>query len=119
MIEAIDNDEDYMASLDRINELMDAAPGTPEGAELDTLVTFVEQYEEYMHALDRINELMDAVPGTPDGAELDTLVGRYKRQPAPFSSHILHGQKGDFGRGERRSSAPRLGPIIEEGQEGV
>ena len=37
---------DYKAALDRINSLMDAEPETPEGDELDILVTLVEVYEK-------------------------------------------------------------------------
>lgn len=36
---------DYESALSRIDVLMDAAPGTPEGEELDVLVDLVELYE--------------------------------------------------------------------------
>ncbi len=45
-IEAIKTEEDYQKALSRIDELMDAEPNTPEGEELELLVTLVEQYEE-------------------------------------------------------------------------
>ena len=38
--------EMYEAVLKRISSLMDAKPGTPEGAELDFLATVAESYEE-------------------------------------------------------------------------
>ena len=37
---------DHAAALARIDELFTAKPGTPEGDELDLLVTLVELYEE-------------------------------------------------------------------------
>ena len=41
----IRNSKDYESSLDRIDALMDAEWGSPQGIELDTLVDCVEQYE--------------------------------------------------------------------------
>ena len=45
----IKNEADYEAALARINELMDADPGTREGDELELLVTLVELYEKKAH----------------------------------------------------------------------
>lgn len=45
-IRAIRSEADYDAALARIDELMDAKPGTPEGEELDVLADLVELYEE-------------------------------------------------------------------------
>jgi len=45
-IKVIKTEEDYQKALSRIDELMEAEPSTPEGDELDLLVTLVEQYEE-------------------------------------------------------------------------
>lgn len=42
----IKNDSEYEATLERIELLMDADPGTPEGDELELLVTLVELYED-------------------------------------------------------------------------
>jgi len=44
-ISPIHTDADYDATLNRINDLMDAVYGTPEGDELDILTTLVEAYE--------------------------------------------------------------------------
>ena len=41
-----DDWNDHAAALARIDELFTAKPGTPEGDELDLLVTLVELYEE-------------------------------------------------------------------------
>ena len=45
-VKAIRNDADYNAALTRIDTLMDAEPGTPEGDELDVLADLVEHFEE-------------------------------------------------------------------------
>lgn len=42
---AIRNEEEYNATLARIDPLMDAESGTPEGEELDVLTDLVELYE--------------------------------------------------------------------------
>jgi len=36
---------DYDAALFRVDKLLDASPGTPQGDELDVLVTLIEAYE--------------------------------------------------------------------------
>jgi len=45
-IKAIRSEADYKAALTRIDTLMDAEAGTPEGEELDVLTDLVEHYEE-------------------------------------------------------------------------
>jgi HTH-type transcriptional regulator/antitoxin HigA len=45
----IKTEQDYDTALARISDLMDADPGTPEGDELDLLVTLVELYEKKTH----------------------------------------------------------------------
>ena len=44
MIEPIRIEADYEAALARIDALMNAEPGTPEGEELDIPVDLVEHY---------------------------------------------------------------------------
>lgn len=44
-IKPIKNDADYRSALGAIEQLMMAAPETPEGEKLDVLVTLVEAYE--------------------------------------------------------------------------
>lgn len=46
IIKPIHSEADHAAALDRIEALMDAEPGTPEGDELDILATLVEVYEQ-------------------------------------------------------------------------
>lgn len=44
-VRSIQNEDDYNAALADVDALMDAEPGTPEGARLDVLVTLIEAYE--------------------------------------------------------------------------
>jgi len=48
----IKTEGDYQRALARIDELMDAEPNTPEGDELELLVTLVELYEEKKYPID-------------------------------------------------------------------
>ena len=50
-VKGIRTEADYTAALARVEELMDAEPGTPEGEELDTLADLVERYESRHLAL--------------------------------------------------------------------
>lgn len=45
-IKPIKTDEDYNYALERVNALFEAKPNTPEGDELDILVTLIEKYEQ-------------------------------------------------------------------------
>lgn len=45
MVKPIRNESDYEANLARLDDLIDAAPGTPEGDELEVLATLIERYE--------------------------------------------------------------------------
>lgn len=45
-IRPIKSTQDYERALARVDDLMDAEPDTPEGDELDVLVTLVESYED-------------------------------------------------------------------------
>lgn len=56
-IKPIKSEADYLAALSEIEDLMQAAPDTPEGDRLDVLVTLVEAYERQHFPLD----LPDAV----------------------------------------------------------
>jgi HTH-type transcriptional regulator/antitoxin HigA len=48
----IETEKEYENALARINDLMDADPGTPEGDELELLVTLVEMYEKIEEPID-------------------------------------------------------------------
>jgi HTH-type transcriptional regulator/antitoxin HigA len=45
-LKKINSKEEYEQVLERIYELMDATPGSPEEEELDLLVTMADRYEE-------------------------------------------------------------------------
>lgn len=51
-IRPIRTEADYREALRVIEELMTAAPGTPEGERLDVLTTLVENYESKHYPLD-------------------------------------------------------------------
>lgn len=48
----IKTETDHALALTRISELFNAEPGTPEGDELDLLITLVELYEEKTYPID-------------------------------------------------------------------
>ena len=48
----IKSEEDYQKALSRIDELMDSEPNTPEGDELELLVTLVELYEDKKYPIE-------------------------------------------------------------------
>ena len=48
----IKTEADYDSALERVDALMDADPSTPEGDELELLVTLVEMYEKTAHPID-------------------------------------------------------------------
>jgi HTH-type transcriptional regulator/antitoxin HigA len=51
-IHPIRTDSDHERAVARISELMNAAPGTPEGDELDVLAVLVDAYEAKHHPMD-------------------------------------------------------------------
>jgi HTH-type transcriptional regulator/antitoxin HigA len=59
-IKLIKTEEEYSRALSRIEELMDAKPGTPEADELELLATLVEMYEEVQFPM-RLPDPIDAV----------------------------------------------------------
>jgi len=50
-LKLIKTEADHEAALERIDQLFDAVPGTPEGDELDLLVHLVEAFEEREHPI--------------------------------------------------------------------
>jgi HTH-type transcriptional regulator/antitoxin HigA len=51
-ISPIKNERDYEQAMKKIDALMDAQPNTPEGDQLDTLVTWVEAWEAEHYPID-------------------------------------------------------------------
>ena len=54
-ISPIRNNDDALATEERIAELMDAKPGTPDFYELDILSLMLDQYERQQHPLPALN----------------------------------------------------------------
>jgi HTH-type transcriptional regulator/antitoxin HigA len=50
-IKPIKNETDYQAALEEIERLFEAVPDTPEGDQLEVLVTLVEAYEEKHYSI--------------------------------------------------------------------
>lgn len=50
-IHPIRNEQDHAAALAKIDQLWDAVPGTPEGDQLEILVTLAEAYEARNHPI--------------------------------------------------------------------
>jgi len=56
-VRPIRDEQDHEAAVARIAELMNAAPGSGEGEELDVLSTLVDAYEAKHHAIDAPNPI--------------------------------------------------------------
>jgi HTH-type transcriptional regulator/antitoxin HigA len=56
-IKPIKTEADYDIALARVNNLMDAKPDSPEGDELDVLVTLIEKYEALHYPIDAPNPI--------------------------------------------------------------
>ena len=88
-IKPIHSEADYQASLARIDALMDANAGTPEGDELDILATLVQAYEEKHYPIEApdpvefIKNIMEFLG--LDQAEFGRLL-----QSRPRASEILN-----------------------------
>lgn len=48
----IKGEDEYRSALSHINDLFDAAPGTPEGDELELWIILVEAYEDVHYPID-------------------------------------------------------------------
>jgi len=51
-VDLIRSDDDYRAALARVEDLMGAAVGTPDGDELEHLAMVIEAYEDKHHPID-------------------------------------------------------------------
>ena len=54
-IRPVKTEADYDIALARVDDLMDARPDSPEGDELDVLVTLIEKYEVLHYPIDAPN----------------------------------------------------------------
>jgi len=106
-IKPIRNEDDYRNALNQIETLMDAQENTPEGDQLDILVTLVEAYERKAYPMDlpdpveSIKFYMEQNEMTPK--DLEPLIGRMNRvyevlnHTRPLTLKMirnLHGQLG-------------------------
>jgi len=88
----IRTDADHAAALRRIDSIMDALPGTPEGDELDVLATLVQAYEDRRFPIDDPDPLaaiefrMDQLGLTRK--DLEPLLG-----PRGRVSEVLNGRR--------------------------
>ena len=82
-IRPLKTEADYRATLQEIESLMQAAPGTSEGERLEVLVTLVEAYERRHYPLDlpepveAIKFAMEQKGLTP--RDLEPMIGRLNR----------------------------------------
>ena len=56
-IKPLKTEQDYEEALERINQLMNAELGTPQGDELDVLSVLVEKYEDDNHPIEAPNPI--------------------------------------------------------------
>ncbi len=88
-IKPIHSETDYLESLARVDALMDAQPGTPEGDELDILVTLVQAYEENHFPIDAPDPV-EFIKNVMDFLELDQAELARLLQSRPRASEILN-----------------------------
>ena len=82
-IKPIKTEEDYRATLQEIESLMTATPGSPAGERLDVLVTLVEAYERRHFPLD-LPDPVEAIKFAMDqrgltAKDLEPMIGRSNR----------------------------------------
>jgi len=90
-IKPIRSEADYEAALVRIDQLMDAEFGTPEGEELDVLTTLVTAFENANYPMD-MPSAIDAIRFVMDQRGLEqkdfaALIGRSR------ASEVLNGRR--------------------------
>ena len=89
MINKIETEDEYDIALTRAEELFNAEHGTPEGRELDALITLIEKYEAVHYPIDppskeeilRFRREQFMLEGmTPYGAHADELPNLSERE---------------------------------------
>jgi HTH-type transcriptional regulator/antitoxin HigA len=88
-IKPIHSEADYLESLARVDALMDAKPGTPEGDELDILVTLVQAYEESHFPIDAPDPV-EFIKNVMDFLGLDQAEFARLLKSRPRASEILN-----------------------------
>ena len=93
MMKIIKTETDYEAALERIEELMDTAPGTPEEDELDVLALLVETYEKKQYPIG-MPEPVEAILFFMDQQGLSNAdMVTYLGSPSKVSE-VLNGKRG-------------------------
>jgi len=107
MIKPIRNENDYRDALNQIEILMDAQENSPEGDQLDVLVTLVEAYERKTYPMDlpdpvaAIKFYMEQNEMTPK--DLEPAIGRINRvyevlnHTRPLTLKMIRNLHGQFG----------------------
>ena len=107
MIKPIRNEDDYRDALHQIEILMNARENTPEGDQLDVLVTLVEAYERKTYPMDlpdpveAIKFYMGQNNMTPK--DLEPVIGRINRvyevlnHTRPLTLKMIRNLHGRFG----------------------
>ena len=88
-IKPIHSEDDYVESLARIDALMDAKPGTPQGDELDILATLVEAYEESRYPVEAPDPV-EFIKNVMEFLGLDQAEFGRLLQSRPRASEILN-----------------------------
>lgn len=88
-IKPIHSEDDYVESLARIDALMDAKPGTPQGDELDILATLVEAYEESRYPVEAPDPV-EFIKNVMEFLELDQAEFGRLLKSRPRASEILN-----------------------------
>ena len=106
-IKPIRNKDDYKNALNQIETLMNAKENTPEGDQLDVLVTLVEAYERKIYPMDlpdpveAIKFYMEQNEMTPK--DLKPSIGRINRvyevlnYKRPLTLKMIRNLNGQFG----------------------
>jgi HTH-type transcriptional regulator/antitoxin HigA len=106
-IKPIHNENDYREALNQIETLMSAKENTPEGDQLDILVTLVEAYERKAYPMDlpdpvdAIKFYMEQNEMTPK--DLEPVIGRINRvyevlnHTRPLTLKMIRNLHGQFG----------------------
>ena len=99
-IKPIKNEHDYEAALKRIEELFDAKQNTPEGDELEVLITLVSVFEDVHHNLD-VPDKIGAIKHTMEARGL-----RKSQKVHEVSESIIKGMEEavGFAKGEKTGS---------------
>ena len=106
-IKPVRNEDDYRNALEQIETLMNAQEHTPEGDQLDVLVTLVEAYERKVYPMDlpdpveSLKFYMEQNEMTPK--DLEPVIGRINRvyevlnHTRPLTLKMIRNLHGQFG----------------------